>query len=644
MAEKICLYCIIIYMEGRKNRVSPEAILSKLSSREYMTAKDIADFLHVSEKTARTRIAEINTLIEDQGAQIISRPRYGFRLEISDRDKWNAYFSSHALSREASQGSSQERISYIALKLLTADDYIKTSDFADQLYVSPQIISETLKDCEALFEYHHLTLERKPYYGLRLIGSEFSKRNCIVSCFQHEFGTFFEEHEGESEPIPEIIDTLIDCLQSHHIHLTEISLQSAAAYVFLSIIRFGRGFQIVDTQRKAENTAGFEAARDIFNELGIRVTEPEINHLAIYIAAMRANMADDIHARAVITARIDGLTEKIFESIRHIYKVDFSNNFRLRIMLSQHLISLDVRLRYRIALTNNAYLDIQAGYPYAYSLASEAVAVLKREYNTEVPNSETDWLALIFATGIHDQKIRQKMNVLVVCQAGRASSQLLKYQIERNYSEYVGNVTFATLHEVKSLDLSDIDFILCTVSAALPVDIPVMMVDDISLFSKNSTIEAGLIRHRLSVIDRFFHPNMFFTDIRVTDKADILKQLCDRMSRNVKLPEGFYESVMEREALHSTDYSPYVAVPHPTKLITEEDIVAVAVLDKPVFWGRYEIQVLLCAFLSMNDEEPTQLFYEVTSHFITDRRMVDQLIKDPSYSTLIGILGTVRID
>jgi lichenan operon transcriptional antiterminator len=116
------------------------------------------------------------------------------------------------------------------------------------------------------------------------------------------------------------------------------------------------------------------------------------------------------------------------------------------------------------------------------------------------------------------------------------------------------------------------------------------------------------------------------------------------MSSNVKLPEGFYESVMERESLHSTDYSPYVAVPHPTKLVTEEDIVAVAVLDRPVFWGRYEIQVLLCAFLSMNDEEPTQLFYEVTSHFITDRKMVDQLVRDPSYSTLIGILGTVRID
>ena len=631
-------------MEGRKKSISLESLLTKFSSKEYMTAKDIASFLHVSEKTARTRIGEINSVIMEHGAEIISRPRYGFRLEISDPDKWNAYLNRHTLSRDTAQGSSQERVSHIAMKLLLADDYYKTGDFADELFVSPQIISETLKDCEALFEYHHLTLERKPYYGVRLIGSEFNKRNCIVSCFPHEFAAFSDTAEDESRRIPEILDTLINCLERCHIHLTEISLQSAGAYIFLSINRYRNGFQIVDTAHKAENTGSYEAAKDIYTELGVQVTEPEINHLAIYITAMRANMADDIHARAVITNRISRLTDQIFESIRHIYKVDFSNNFRLRIMLSQHLISLDVRLRHRIALTNDAYLDIQAGYPYAYSLASEAVAVLKREYNTEVPHSETDWLALIFATGIHDQKIHHKLNVLVVCQAGRASSQLLKYQIERNYSEYVGSVMFATLHELKYLDLSGIDFILSTVNAALPVDVPVMLVDDISLFSKNSTIETGLIRQRLSVISRFFRPEMFFTDLKVTDKADILKQLCGRMSQNVKLPEGFYESVMERETLHSTDYSPYVAVPHPTKLTTEEDIVAVAVLDRPVFWGRYEIQVLLCAFLSLNDEKSTQLFYEITSHLITNRKMVDQLIRDPSFSTLIGILGTVKID
>ena len=131
---------------------------------------------------------------------------------------------------------------------------------------------------------------------------------------------------------------------------------------------------------------------------------------------------------------------------------------------------------------------------------------------------------------------------------------------------------------------------------------------------------------------------------KVTTKEDILKQLCDRIGKNMKLPEGFYESVMEREALHTTDYSPYVAVPHPTNLTTEEDIVAVAVLEKPVFWGRHNIQVLFCAFLSLNDEEPTQLFYEVTSHLISDRKMIDQLIHDPSYSMLIGLLGTVKID
>ena len=100
---------------------------------------------------------------------------------------------------------------------------------------------------------------------------------------------------------------------------------------------------------------------------------------------------------------------------------------------------------------------------------------------------------------------------------------------------------------------------------------------------------------------------------------------------------------MEREQMNSTDYAPMVAIPHPSRLVPEEDIVAVAILDKPVFWGRNDIQVILLTALSLKNEEATQLFYEVTSHFITNKKSISVLVKNRNYETLIGLLSSIEL-
>ena len=635
---------MILAMEQKKG-YKIEALLSRLSRDHYVTANEIAETLGVSEKTARTRIGELNTVLSEQGAQITSRPRYGFHLEVTDPVKWKRYLDSHSVGKDASQGSAEERVVHIALSLLLAADYIKTSDFAETLYVSPQVISEYLKECENLFSYYHLQLERKPYYGIRLIGTEFSKRNCIISCFPHEFDSFLEHGPDRKTTMKEVVEAVISTLQRCHIHLTEVCLQSTSAYVYLTVNRYLSGFQITSpTDDSEEKDRAMDAAQEILDTFVPGISQEEVRCLAVYISAMRSSMSQDIRTNIVITRKIDLLIDKIFASVKNIYKIDFSGNLRLRMMLAQHLVSMDIRIRYRIPLNNDVFLDIRKNYPYAFSLASNAVTILKQEYQADVPAAETEWLTLIFATGLRDMQMIQKMNILVVCQTGRASSQLLKYEIQRNYAEYVGSVDFCTLYELKYYNLTDIDYIFSTVNISLPVSLPILMVDDISLFSKNAAVENELMRHRLSAIDRFFRPDLFFTDLRITTKEDILKQMCEKVGEKVPLPDGFYESILEREQLHTTDYAPLVAVPHPTKLVIEKDIVAMAVLEKPVFWGRYDIQVIMMVCLALTDEEATQLFYEVTSRFMSDRKLVSQLIQDPSCSTLVGLLGYIEID
>ncbi|MBE6104356.1 MAG: transcription antiterminator, partial [Erysipelotrichaceae bacterium] len=411
-----------------------ESLIAEFIKHEYLTAEQIAESLNVSIKTARSRMAELNLLISLHGAHIFSKPRFGYQLQIDDGEKWTEYMNSRSLLSEIGAGSHGERTTHIALSLLTADSYIKINDFADELYVSPQIVSESLKELETIFSFYKLKLERKPYYGLKLIGREFDKRNCIISCYINDFRSFLTTDSEEDNTMDgKIIETVLDGLTTSRIQLTEVSLQSTVAYAYLSYLRYKSGFIIPDediVNESALKGRAATAAKFIFEQMFEEINPGEVYFFSVYISAMRYNDTPENRRNIVITPRIDTLVTRIFETVRNVFGVDFSNNLRMRMMLAQHLLSLDLRVRYHIPLLNDVYLDIRKNYPYAYSIANEAISVLVREYGTNISSSENDWLALIFATGLYDIKTEHKLNVLVVCQLGVASSQLLKHDIQ----------------------------------------------------------------------------------------------------------------------------------------------------------------------------------------------------------------------
>ncbi|WP_446718502.1 helix-turn-helix domain-containing protein [Faecalibacterium sp. An121] len=72
-------------------------------------------------------------------------------------------------------GNADERTAYLLYYLLTHKDFVKLSELADQLYVSTQTLSVVIKRVEAMLEYYHIQIQRKPYYGIRAEGSEFDK-------------------------------------------------------------------------------------------------------------------------------------------------------------------------------------------------------------------------------------------------------------------------------------------------------------------------------------------------------------------------------------------------------------------------------------------------------------------------------------
>lgn len=81
--------------------------------------------------------------------------------------------------------------------LLSRVDWITLDDLSEILYVSRNAISGDLKRVEAQLAKFDLKLERRPHYGIRVSGSEMSRRLCLASITLDKLA---EHRERFSEP------------------------------------------------------------------------------------------------------------------------------------------------------------------------------------------------------------------------------------------------------------------------------------------------------------------------------------------------------------------------------------------------------------------------------------------------------------
>ena len=81
-----------------------------------------------------------------------------------------------------------------------------------------------------------------------------------------------------------------------------------------------------------------------------------------------------------------------------------------------------------------------------------------------------------------------------------------------------------------------------------------------------------------------------------------------------------------------------VALAHPYGVVTETTFASVAVLEKPVFWGNHDIQIII--LVSLNDKDINlERFFKLTSAFMLDRAKPRKLIAEPTYENLLDLLN-----
>lgn len=617
-------------------------ILSLLNQDTYISSGRIGKELKLSDRTVRDSIKSLSAELQKYGASVEAKPRYGYRLAVHDKEKFSVLLKKENSTTETALENPKERAEYLLADLLRRRDYVKMEDLCEQMYVSESTLSRTLKLAETLLRDFDLAIERKPYYGLKIIGREFDKRRLIAAMFVKRKSSVKEENEGRQEKLEQIGQEVRELQVRYNLSFSEIAFENFVDYVYVAVRRMKEGFFVeINEQDIPEIDVKDKLfVIDLMTAVmpsGIPYSKSEEEYMILFLAGKRIiGTSWENDSNFVIKEKTDRIALEILKRISADYQLDLINNFELRMTLNQHLAPMDIRIRFGIPLINPHLKEIRKNYPLAYEMGQIAGSIIAKNYGKAISNDEIGYLALIFELVIEKRQVRRKHNILIVCSTGKSTSRLLKYKYEQEFRDYLSRIYVSDSVGLESFDFSQVDYVFTTVPIVKKINVPIIEVgnfledDDIEKVTKALSSDwTG------SVIDQYYGPERFIGGLNLDHKDDVLRYMCDRIMKKEKTDADFYDMVLEREMYVQMDVGNAIALPHPNGSASEYSFAYVAVLDHPIQWNDAMVQVVILVSIGRHEEDKTRRknFYEATSRFALSRESVNSLIAHPTYET-----------
>ena len=639
-------------------------LIEIMCSEGEITPSELAERLDVSVRTVRSYVSRINELLASSDpidstrpvGRIEMRSSSVYRLEGADLDRMTKLIEGAAAPNaglgDAVPATEEQRITYLLNDLLYRTGWITIDDLARILYVSRATVTDDLRGVEQRLARFDLSIERRPRYGIRVVGQELKRRLCLAAVSASGSITSGAESPLVSHEALDAIDACVaEATKRNNFQINALARQNLLVHIAVAVSRIREGCYVPMEDEQLERivaTREFSVARDVAalvaERFEISLPREEVAYIAIHLAG-RQRLYFSLDAPEndlVISDEMWDVVSRMIERVWDAFRFDFRDDLELRMNLAQHVTPLAVRMRFNMRMDNPLLSDIKRRYPLAWTMAVEASAVLISTYDASLSDEEIGYIALAFALALERLKggpVRK--NILIVCASGAGSARLLENRYRREFGAYLDRIETCDVGSIDEVDFTYIDYVFTTVPLNRALPVPVR---EVGFFLNEGEIhrvrEALEVRPSSRGIESYYHECLFFSHFEAADKNEAIDRLCALVAERHQIPANFAELVWEREDAAPTAFGNSVSMPHPATPCTPDTFVAVALLDSPVLWAPdVTIQAIFLVSVSTSTEKNLQDFYDRTARLLTSEEDVKTLISQRDFTTLLELLN-----
>jgi len=569
-----------------------------LQARKPLSGQEIGKKLAIKARTLRGDIARHRETLAEDGLQLLARQGVGYELIIKDSEKCGVLLDavcSQRPLRQARARTPDERSSYLIRSLLAAGDYIRLDDIANEMCVSRSTLNNGMKEVREALAHFGLALRRKSARGVKIVGSELGLRQAFARYFFYD-----DAFPADADPLRlsrrrEIRTILQVTLTEHQLTLTDTGLQNMVVHLEIALMRLAKlpGDQPLPPdyaalRQRSEYPAARQLAARLEAAFGVAFSEAERCIIAIHLSGKRS--LSQPHAAPDVAPLID----KVIREIAYGYGIALAEDFELYKLLSLHFVPMLDRLYWGLKIQNPLLQQIKEEHPQSFDMAVLAAEIVCRETGLSLDEAETSYLAVHFALALERGR-QQKNSVIVVCASGTGSSQLLLYRIRQRFGQSISRLSVVQLYELQQVDQRSYDVILSTVDIPFQTDIPSLRINAFPEPQELAEMARWLQTARPAandIVGRYFHRDLFFSDLQSRRRDELISELCQRIARYVAVGDDFTQRVLARERLSATEFGNGAAFPHPLQPGGERTFVAVAVLPATILWRKKKVRYL----------------------------------------------------
>lgn len=639
---------------------------------EFVTSQVLASHLSLSDRTVRTYLNHLAELVAENGASIVSKPGYGYKLTVNQPLAFDIFMNQSGIitkspAPESGISDTKERQSFILNKLLLEEEYLLLDDLSERLYVSRSTLTNDMSEIKEMLKPYRLTVKSRPNSGLSIVGKERDKRHFIMTYFfSNSLSNSIQRYMGNADYFKDMsfeamtIIVLDECREAH-LKVSDFVIQNLVLHLALSLKRISAGFEVqeigeeIAISHRLEHQVAQRILKRIEASSHVTFPEAEVGYLTIHLMAKSNKKSDTRHKDLTLKREL----EQSLQVLAKDTSIPFDEDQALINGLMDHLLPMMVRLENGIRLENPLLTEITEKYQIAFATSKEYLNLIPSLQRQEVSDDEWAYLALHLMAAYEKYKDVHKLQVLVICATGYGSAQLLKNRLNKEFGKHLTVVDVKGYYEITEDSLTNIDVIISSIDmSTLIFKVPVISV---SVFLSQQDIEK--IRHFIDqtdvmsdrimpreqphyykekVLSSYLKDSFIYCFDQAVSKDQVLAKLARLLSdhESADFTEKLLDQINQRGAMNPIVFSESIAVPHPAMPVGVTGKIAVGIVPTGLEWDSNYQQIKLVFLLSPSYHENENL-PQVTKaiiELIDDEKAQEEIITHPEYTTITNVL------
>ena len=633
-----------------------EQLLAILSERrDWMTSRQLAGLLQVSDRTIRSDVEAINKHTDPP--PIESNVRQGYRLCGDARPA----LASGAKTREADIPQTPgARCAYMIQKLLFEVKELNLTMLQSQIYVSGYSIDNDLKRIRKMLE---------PYSGLKLVrnkecislkGDEASKRrfyrDLLVAEVQENFLNLNTlAHLYRSFNLIEVKDIFVDVLEEYDYSIHESMFPMLILHAGTSIERMNCAnyINMEEGMQGLEDTIEYQIAQTFFDRISkrlhITVHDGEVGMFALVIMGRRAsNYTSDFVNYNGKWMNTKKLVAEALEQVYALFGLDFRQDADLVAGLKMHFHGLIERVKNQVRMEDVFVEEIKRKYPLVFEMGIYVLEFLEQRLGRPISDVESCYIALHLGAASERMNSIRKYRAVMILPHNQSFSDMCVKKISDMFRERMEVVKVFGYFEEDEVSALDPDLLLSTFPLEHGLDVETVSINlfvDSETESKilqaiNRLDKKGFRLEFTSHIGNLIRKEHYHSQVDMDQPEEIIRMLCAGLEKEGIVEPEFTEVVLKREQMSPTSFVNTFAIPHAFGAFARNSTIAVAQLKNPVKWGAFEVRLVMLFAINEGDARMIKIFFDWVSNVVNQPEELAKLVAPCSYEEFIDrIMG-----